>query len=125
MVRIWSTSHLQLSHTSVFRYILSSPTYFSDGSNIVIITPSSQSYTLKETENLNQIQCTADCKPVCTMTWSGPNLPSDTTSVLNLQNINRNQTGNYQCTTSNAISSKTSVVVNVVVHCKYYIGTIR
>lgn len=92
---------------------------------MVTITPSNQSYTLKETENLNQIQCTADCKPVCTMTWSGPNLPSDTTSVLNLQNINRNQTGNYQCTASNAISSKTSVVVNVVVHCKYYIGTIR
>ena len=125
MVRIWSTSHLQLSHTSVFRYILSSPTYFSDGPNMVTITPSTQSYTLNETENLNQIQCTADCKPVCTMTWSGPNLPTGTTSVLNLHNINRNQTGNYQCTASNYVSSKISVVVNVVVQCKYYIGTIR
>lgn len=105
--------------TSVFRYLLSSPTYFSDGPNQVIITPSTQSYTLKETENLNQIQCTADCIPVCTMTWSGPNLPAGTTSVLNLQNINRNQAGNYQCTASNDVSSKTSVVVNVVVQCKY------
>ena len=93
----------------------------SDGPNQVIITPSTQSYTLKETENLNQIQCTADCIPVCTKRWSGLNLPAGTTSVLNLQNINRNQAGNYQCTASNDVSSKTSVVVNVVVKCKYYI----
>ena len=73
---------------------------------------------------MNQIQCIADCIPVCTMTWSGPNLPSDTTSVLNLQNINRNQTGNYQCTASNDVSNKTSVVVNVVDQCKYQICTI-
>jgi hypothetical protein len=53
------------------------------------------------------------------MTWSGPNLPVGTTSVLNLQNINRNQTGSYQCTSSNDVSSNTSVVVNVVVQCKY------
>ena len=86
---------------------------------MVIITPSTQSNTLNETGNLKQIQCTADCMPVCTMTWSGPNLPAGTTSVLNLQNINRNQAGNYQCTASNDVSSKTSVVVNVVVQCKY------
>jgi hypothetical protein len=55
------------------------------------------------------------------MTWSGPNLPAGTASVLNIQNINRNQTGDYQCTASNDVSSKTSVVVNVVVKCKYYI----
>ena len=105
--------------TSVFRNLLSIPTYFPDGPNQVIITPSTQSYTSKETENLNQIQCTSDCIPVCTMTWSGPYLPVGTSSVLNLQNINRNQAGNYQCTASNDISSNTSVVVNVVVQCKY------
>ena len=88
---------------------------------MVSITPSPQSYTLKETENLNQIQCTADCLPVCTMTWSGPSLPAGTRSVLSLHNINRNQAGDYQCTASNDISSNTSVVVNVVVQCKYYI----
>jgi hypothetical protein len=57
------------------------------------------------------------------MTWSGPNLPADNTSVLNLQNINRNQAGDYQCTASNNVSSRTSVVVNVVVQCKDYIRT--
>ena len=53
------------------------------------------------------------------MTWSGPNLPAGTTSVLNLQNITRNQAGGYHCTASNDVSSKTSVVVNVDVKCKY------
>ena len=55
------------------------------------------------------------------MTWSGPSLPAGTRSVLSVQNINRNQAGGYQCTASNDVSSKTSVVVNVVVKCKYYI----
>jgi hypothetical protein len=91
---------------------------------MVIITPSTQFYTLKETDNLNQIQCAADCIPVCSMTWSGNNLPAGTISVLILHNINRSQTGNYQCTASNDVSSKTSVVMNIVVQCKYYIRTI-
>ena len=87
------------------------------------MSPSTQFYTLKETENLNQIQCTADCIPVCTMIWSGPNLPDGSTFVLNLHNINRNQAGKYQCTASNDVSSMTFVVLNVVVQCKYYICT--
>ena len=111
--------NINLCHSLCILFFHSSPTYFSDGPNMVIITPPTTSYTLKETENLIKIQCTADCKPNCTMTWSGPNLPVGTTSVLNLQNINRNQTGSYQCTSSNDVSSNTSVVVNVVVQCKY------
>jgi hypothetical protein len=92
---------------------------FSDGPNMVTFTPSTQSYTLNVTEHLNIIQCTADCIPVCTMTWSVPNRPTGNTSVINLQNINRNQAGNYQCTASNDVSNKTYAVVNVVVQCKY------
>jgi hypothetical protein len=57
--------------------------------------------------------------PVCTMIWSGPNPPAGTTFVLSLQNINRNQAGNYQCTANNDVGSKTAVVVNVDVQCKY------
>jgi hypothetical protein len=93
---------------------------FVDGPNQVSIIPSTQSYTLKEIDNLNQIQCTADCIPVCTMSWSGPNLPAGTTSVLNLQNINRNQAGSYRCTASNDIGSKISVNVTIIVNCEYY-----
>ena len=86
---------------------------------MVIIIPSTQSYTLNEKDNINEIQCTVDCIPVCTMTWSGPNVPAGTTSVLKLNNINRNQAGSYQCTASNVVSRSTSLVVNVVVKCKY------
>ena len=124
MVLIISLSHNVILCNSLCIQISPFKSYIADGPNEVNISPSTQSYTLKETENLNQIQCTANCIPVCTMTWSGPNLPAGTTSVLNLQNINRIQTGDYQCTASNDVSNKTSVVVNVVVQCKYYIGTI-
>ena len=121
--KIYSSIDLSASQyrviTSVFRHLLTSPAHFSDGPNQVIITPSMQFYTLKETENLNEIQCTADCIPVCTMTWRGPNHPANTTSVLSIQNINRTQAGNYQCTASNDVSNKTSIVVNVDVKCKY------
>jgi hypothetical protein len=86
---------------------------------MVNITPTTQSYTLNETESLNKIQCITDCMPVCSMTWSGPNLPVGTTSVLNLQNINRNQAWNYQCTASNYFGSKTSVNVAIIVNCEY------
>jgi hypothetical protein len=71
-----------------------------------------------ETDNLSQIQCTADCIPVCTMAWGGPNLPTGNTAVLILQNINRNQAGDYQCTASNDIGSIVSVTVNIIVNCK-------
>ena len=67
---------------------------------------------------MNQIQCTAECIPVSTMTWSGRNLPAGTTSVLSLQNINRNQAGNYQCTASNDIGSMMYVTVTIIVNYK-------
>ena len=54
------------------------------------------------------------------MAWSGPILPAGTTSVLSLQNINRNQAGNYQCTASNDIGSMMHVTVTIIVNCKYY-----
>ena len=71
-----------------------------------------------------QIQCTADCKPDCKMTWNGPNLPAGTTSVLYLQNINRNQAGSYQCTAGNDIGSMMHVIVTIIVNCKYYGRTV-
>ncbi|XP_063442083.1 hemicentin-1-like [Mytilus trossulus] len=80
----------------------------------VTITPPSQVYTVRETtDSVGSINCTADCKPECTMTWNGPNIPDGTTSVLNLQNIDRNQAGDYQCMATNIIGSEMSVIVNI------------
>ena len=78
-------------------------------------------YTRNETlDGVGPINCTADCKPACTSTWNGPNLTPGTTSVLNLENITRNQSGDYHCTASNDVSSLISATVYVVVNCKYY-----
>ena len=63
--------------------------------------------------------CTADCNPSCTTTWTGPNLPASSTSILNLQNIDRSQAGVYNCTAVNEISSLTLIKVNVIDNCKY------
>ena len=85
-----------------------------------MIYPATTNYTRNETlDRVGPINCTADGKPLCTNTWNGPNLPAGTTSVLSLENINRNQAGNYQCTASNDVSSLISATVFVVVNCKY------
>ena len=93
-----------------------------DGPRQVVIYPTTSNYTRNETlDRVGPINCTANCKPACTSTWNGPNLPPDTTSVLSLANINRNQAGNYQCTASNNVSSLISATIYVVVNCKSYV----
>lgn len=94
---------------------------FIDGPHQVIISPSTQTYTVTETTGrVGPITCSADCKPKCTTRWSGPNLSVSTTSVLYLENINRNQTGNYQCSCANIVGSLASVTISVFVYCEYY-----
>ena len=87
-----------------------------------MIYPTTSNYTRNETlDSLGPINCTANCKPACTSTWNGPNIPPDTTSVLSLAKINRKQAGNYQCTASNNVSGNTSATVYVVINCKSYV----
>lgn len=87
-----------------------------------MIYPTTTNFTRNETlDRLGPINCTAHCKPACTCTWNGPNLPHGTTSVLNLANKSRNQAGKYQCTASNAVSSLISATVFVVINCKSYV----
>jgi hypothetical protein len=92
---------------------------YSDGPIQIEISPPDTTYTVNETDSVNQINCTADCNPICTTTWTGPNLPAGTTSILSLQNISRSQAGVYNCTAVNEISSLTLIKVNVIVNCKY------
>jgi hypothetical protein len=46
-------------------------------------------------------------------------LSDGSTSILNLQNIDRRQAGAYKCTAVNEISSLTLIKVNVIVNCKH------
>ena len=91
----------------------------SDGPIQIEISPQDNTYTVTETGSVNQITCTSDCNPSCIATWTGPNLPAGSTSILNLQNIDRSQAGAYNCTAVNEISSLTLIKVNVIVNCKY------
>ena len=91
----------------------------SDGPIQIEISPPDNTYTVTETGSVNQITCTADCNPNCTTTWTGPNLPAGSTSILNLNNIDRSHAGVYNCTAVNDISSLTLNKVNVIVNCKY------
>ena len=94
-----------------------------DGPRQVVIRPATSNYTRNETlDSLGPINCTVNCKPACTSTWNGPNIPPGITSVLSLAKINRNQAGNYQCTASNDVSSLISATVYVVVNCKYHVS---
>ena len=92
---------------------------FSDGPIEIEISPPDITYIVTETGSVNQITCTADCNPNCTTSWTGPNLPVGSTSILNLTNIDRNQAGVYNCAAVNDISSLTLNKVNIIVNCKY------
>jgi len=91
----------------------------SDGPIQIGISPQDNTYTVTVTDSINQITCIADCNPRCTTTWTEPNLPVGSTSILNLQNIDRSQAGVYNCTAVNEINSLTLIKVNVFVNCKY------
>ena len=77
-------------------------------------------YTVTEGDTIPSISCTASCGPRCTSMWTGPNVPDGTTNDLYLQNINRNQTGTFNCTATNEVGSKVSLIVEVDVQCKLY-----
>ena len=96
---------------------------FSDGPKSVVLLPSTPTYTVTETTGgIGPINCTADCRPNCTMTWSGPNLPGDTNSILNLQNMSRKQAGDYRCTATNSVGNLTSQKVAVTINCKQLVS---
>ena len=75
-------------------------------------------YTVTEGDTIPSISCTASCRPQCTFMWTGPKVPDDTTSNLDLQNINRNHKGTFYCTATNDVGNKTSPNVEINVRCK-------
>ena len=92
---------------------------YSDGPLQIEISPPDNTYTVTGTGSVNQKTWTADCSPSCTTTWTGSNLPAGSTSILNLNSIDRSQAGAYNCTAVNEISSLILMKVNVIVNCKY------
>lgn len=90
-----------------------------DGPSTIELKPATDMYEVTEAiGNVGPIMCTADCKPTCTMAWSRPNLSDINLANLYLEKIDRSQAGNYKCTATNTIASKSSIIT-VVVNCKY------
>ncbi|XP_063442035.1 hemicentin-1-like [Mytilus trossulus] len=79
----------------------------------VTLLPHDTHYNVTEGNNIQPINCRADCRPVCTFIWSGPNVPAGTTNVLSLQNINKNQKGVFNCTAYNDVGVLKSDDVNI------------
>ena len=86
----------------------------SDGPNEVKIIPQIQLFIVNNTGSVGPIHCTAECQPLCEISWSGPSLSHHKTSILNLKNITISQAGVYQCTASNVLGVMRSSIVGVI-----------
>ena len=83
------------------------------GPESVKLSPSTPTYTVSEGDTMPSINCTASCRPQCTLMWTGPYVPGNTTSDLILHDINRNQKGTFYCTAINKVGSNMSSNVEV------------
>ncbi|XP_071175377.1 hemicentin-2-like [Mytilus edulis] len=79
----------------------------------VKLLPATQQYTVDYGETIPAITCSANCRPDCKYTWSGPNVASGVLNVLSLHTIQKHQNGDYQCRASNDIGSMQSSIINV------------
>lgn len=95
---------------------------FTDGPDIVMLSPSNDSYTIEEHSNLSEVTCSAKCVPACSLSWIGPDGQnvSSGEEVLSLLNISRKQSGNYTCSAVNTVTLQTkNATFNIDVTCKY------
>ena len=74
--------------------------------NVQLDPPDSQ--TVLEGEPITPVQCTADCNPQCTYSWTGPDGPVTTEDgLLEIQEIHRTQDGEFRCEAGNSVTSQT------------------
>ncbi|XP_055958988.1 adhesion G-protein coupled receptor G6 isoform X2 [Patella vulgata] len=92
------------------------------GPENVIVTPTSSSITVIENES-RTVTCSADCNPPpCNISWykgadTSSNIISSSNGLLQLNNIQRPQAGNYTCQAKHTqISGSQSKQLMVIVH---------
>ncbi|XP_063442594.1 carcinoembryonic antigen-related cell adhesion molecule 5-like [Mytilus trossulus] len=86
-----------------------------DPGNSIFFSPSSTSYVKLEGDSLEDITCSANCKPSCTFEWTYPDGTKYSGSTLGIGRLNRTHAGTYRCKGYNLIgySEKTiTVAVN-------------
>lgn len=91
---------------------------FLDGPSVVTVKPLNKTYTIKEFDSLDPIVCFSSCVPSCSFYWTGPTISKLKRNPLHLTNAQRNQTGNYTCTTYNDVGVA-HVRITITVLCKY------
>lgn len=83
------------------------------------MSPAGNLYIVTEDNGINiLIICAAKCRPDCNYTWTGPNGFREHHFRLELNSVNRNQTGLYICHAKNDYGSQTSNSINIVVNCE-------
>ncbi|WAR05715.1 hypothetical protein MAR_021084 [Mya arenaria] len=90
------------------------------GPDSISIFPLTSSYTRTEGDIQEDITCSTVCHPECAYTWSkvGTSGVVRNNSILNLDQLTRQEAGSYICSATNPISSATrngsTVVVEVI-----------
>ncbi|VDI00565.1 Hypothetical predicted protein, partial [Mytilus galloprovincialis] len=83
--------------------------------NSIFFSPSSTSYVKLEGDTLEDITCSANCKPSCTFEWTYPDGTQYLGSTLRIGRLHRTHAGVYKCKGYNLVgySEKTiTVAVN-------------
>jgi len=93
--------------------------FFTDGPDTVSITPTTSKYTEQIGDNIGPVNCSADCNPACSYTWSRTG-----SSPLILNNLQKTDSGDYVCTATNSQGNKKSPTINVDVQCKIILSNI-
>ncbi|KAJ8316566.1 hypothetical protein KUTeg_005881, partial [Tegillarca granosa] len=89
---------------------------YGNGPDPVILTPSTNNYIVYETYQLGPIKCAATCKPACSYKWISPHQDVIQGDTLKINSIQRIQTGTYKCQAYNAVGTRNSNDVFVIVH---------
>jgi len=85
----------------------------------VFVNLTNGSKTLEEGRDLS-LYCDATGSPDPNVTWTkvGDNHPVESEWLLNFQNINRDQSGDYICSANNTCGKVSSNVTSIDVQCK-------
>ncbi|KAK6174048.1 hypothetical protein SNE40_017394 [Patella caerulea] len=70
------------------------------GPENIRFTPTGSSITVIENES-RTVTCSAECNPPCNINWKKGSVPSGSNGLLSMNNITRQQSGNYTCQVTN------------------------
>ncbi|KAJ8317808.1 hypothetical protein KUTeg_004640, partial [Tegillarca granosa] len=103
--------NVQKSETGIYECNAQDDTGNGPGRSIQL-QPNKAFYEVMENSTINDVTCSADCRPGCTITWNATCM----TNVLSLKQIKRDQAGVYMCTASNVAGTSINFIEIKVSH---------